>query len=185
MYIINFIQFLANFQLEFKSETSSLPLGTYQGIFAVHSKSGDSPYRLDRYATVGTEIMFPLRSELLRKTSLELRHNFARTTTQLRSNFDTTLLELCGNFDTSSLELRGNFNTTSFELWDNFARTSTQVSCTTSLELRHNFARTLAQLFAQTSTQLSSNFGSASLRPQHNFSQASLQFEGIWKGSRD
>ena len=105
--------------------------------------------------TVGTENMFPLRSELRKKTSLELRHNFARTSALLRSNFGTASLELRHNLARTSAQLRSNFGTTSLELRYNFG--------TASLERWHSFARALAQLRSNLA-QLRSNFGSTSLQ---------------------
>ena len=79
--------------------------------------------------TVGTEIMFPLRSELRKITSLELRHNFDTTSLELRLN----LLQLRHN----SLQLRHNFARTSTQLRSNFDTIRSNFG-TASLELRHN-----------------------------------------------
>ena len=114
--------------------------------------------------TVGTEIMFPLRSELRKITSLELRHNFDTTSLELRHNFARTSTQLAPTstqFAPTSTQLCLNFDSTSLELRHN------------SLQLRHSFARTSTQ-FAPTLTQLRSNFDTASLELRLNFARTSI-----------
>ena len=119
--------------------------------------------------TVGTENMFPLRSELRKK-------NFARTSVQLRSNFGPTSLELRSNFARTSVQLRSNFG----PLRSNFGPTSLELRSIVAIvgALRPSCQREtiLCRFYSlKVAITLSHNFGPTSFELRPNFVRTSAQ----------